>query len=343
MSELPDFIPATLPSSAVSRQNPDSTTATALAPACETRVVVLAMGAQFVFQEADAGYAVNQLQTRGLAMTKLADCTYSYTNSAQQVTYILFTTTDKRIFKQALQADNIIVVYSGHARHGMGPCFHGQQDAPGDWWYDGDAPDNGIFRMGYPYVAVPISDLLQSQYHARPLTADESKPDRDATNLHPKLMQNYGALRQLNLSDLDANPDNVTLLGGLLPDGPYWGLDCIADSGKQERHLVMHAGWDDLSATPFSCRAFVHGGCSTFIHNYPIVRFLDGWKKDGDQKLAYWTTAATPAAWATPLFLFHLFSCQLQSGFGLWEPIFNYAVAKANREAPGNGFSFRFI
>jgi hypothetical protein len=341
MADLPDFIPATLPTNAVSRQNPDADTATGLAPAYEVRVVVLGMGAHFVPDPTSSDFVINQLNQRGLTMANIGDNTYSYSNDSQQVTYILFLTADKSVFEQALATDNLIVAYAGHARHGMGPCFH-VEDVPGDWWYDGTDATNGIYKMGYPYIAIPISDLVESQYHARPLTADQDKPPQDSTQLHPKLIQNYGALTQFNLADLDANPDNVTLLTSLLPDGPYWGLDCIADSGRLERHLVMNAGYDDLTNAPFACRVFLHLACSTFVHNYKVVRFLEGWKKDGDTKLAYWTTDPAPPIELAPIFLFHLFTCQLESGFGLWEPVFNYAVKKSNREIPA-GFHYKVI
>ncbi len=35
---------------------------------------------------------------------------------------------------------------------------------------------------------------------------------------------------------------------------------------------------------------FAHFGCSTFHHNFPVVRKLKGWKREGNERYAYWTT-----------------------------------------------------
>jgi hypothetical protein len=348
MSAIPTPIALDMLTNAVSRQTAGSATATALAPAFETRIVVLAQGAQFVDPPDSEDYPPTYLRSRGLDIVDLAPNTFLFSSTDQLVNYILFITTDRMVFREALGTENIQVIYGGHARHGQGPCFHATED-PGEWWNDGDCVDNGIFRMGYPYIAIPVSDVLEHYYYANPATTADPKPARDKTLLHPKLMQHYRAITQFALNDLCSDPAEVGVLQDLLPFGPYWGLDCIGDSGHYERHLLMKSGWEytttapvDLAATPLACHVFCYFGCSTLIHSQKIVRHLRGWAKDGDNRLAYWTDAAAPPRILVPVWLFHLFSYPKESGFLDWEPSTEYARKKTNREMPSIVPGLRF-
>ena len=99
---------------------------------------------------------------------------------------------------------------------------------------------------------------------------------------------------------------------------------------------VLHAGWkgtksvpDDLGAIDPLCRVFCHFGCSSFKHNYRIVRKEKGWKREGNQKYAYWTTdiaiGVTDIYWLQSILTFPQFNA-----WDSWQASLDYAVRKTN-------------
>jgi hypothetical protein len=106
------------------------------------------------------------LEDQGLKITtfKSDKNLYKYKNEKLKTIYFIRLVTKKDEFKKWLEEDDAIVVYSGHARFGRGPCF-GDSPAPGEDWGDGTI-SSGIFYMGYRYLGVTASEILTHGYKA---------------------------------------------------------------------------------------------------------------------------------------------------------------------------------
>lgn len=344
-------VPGTDPVHSVGRQTTGSSSFTSLSAAFENRTIILCQGTQFTTTLNDAEHPVNLLAARGLTMDRITDDWFFHTSDVQRVNYFLFIVRTKALFKEALLIPGVHVIYGGHARHGQGACFHQEGDDPGDWWNDGENDDNGIFRFGYPFIAIPALDVVAHGYHATMLNASEEKPAADATLLHPKLLQNYGGIRPMTIKELVSDRSNqarlIDLVGG---EGPFWGLRCNGDDGVFQPHFVMPCGWTDtgvspmdLGATDITCKVFADFGCSTLVHNAKVVRRLKGFKKEEDDRYAYWTDSPTPPVSLVGFWLFHLLTYPKDNAFMPWEPSLEYARGMSNRDAPSTGFFFRVI
>jgi hypothetical protein len=97
----------------------------------------------------------------------------------------------------------------------------------------------------------------------------------------------------------------------------------------------------DLGATDVKCRVFCHFGCSTFKHNYPILRKRKGWKRTPDDRFAYWTTAS--ALESTPYWLHYLFVYPKENAFQSWYPSLQWAVQKTNVKLRNLRHTYRLI
>lgn len=285
------------------------------------------------------------MRARGPLTIVSSGNTFSYTSLAQGVKYIVTIVTSKKDFRNALLTKDMHVVYGGHARYGRGPCF-GTSDAPGEDWENGTNPSTtGLFRMGYPFIGVPVDEILHHGYTADlvpagvKVTADQAEPD-----LKPFVSN----LKKLKISEID-------------PRLQRWAKDKSSEKrwlsyksfegGKIAPFVVLNAGWTrtvsapaDLGATTPQCRVFCHFGCDTKKHNQKILRdsAFKGWKKNGDDRFAFFTTAIagiiTPVYW-----LYHLFTYSVYSASGPWEPSLNYALSKVNVDLRLDGEGFQII
>ena len=258
-----------------------------------------------------------------------------YYSRAQHVTYTMELVEDKRSFMQALGTDGIIVIYDGHARYGRGPCF-GPDKGPGDDWERGTTPaERGLFRMGFPCIGVSLHDILHHGYRTAALPATEPRPDR--ADCDPDLRPHLGRLTARGIAELqagEAERESLATQLGVPADGAarFW-----AYREKGEWHLVLREGWEDpgypynLGSTELRCRLFCHLGCSTYAHNYPVLRKLKGWKREANDRFAYWTTAPSYAGTSVTL-LSHLLTYPKKSGGEPWEPWLRYGVRSANGE-----------
>ncbi|MEO8225881.1 MAG: hypothetical protein ABI637_00530 [Gemmatimonadota bacterium] len=274
-----------------------------------------------------------------------------YLNPTQNVLYLIEEVEDKESFRRALETENTIVVYNGHARYGRGPCFGLPGALPGDDWEDGsESGSRGLFRMGYPYVGIPVHDILEHGYRANPLPGYASPPA--ARDSDPEMRPYLGALRRRRVCELHPDPKMVEALAGQIGGTPlgdelYWTFFTAGKQGR-ECHIVLQAGWRDtttapadLDATDLRCRMFCHFGCSSFSHNYRIVRMLKGWQRSGDRRLAYWTSDV--AQNTASIWLYHLLTYPALQAGQSWEPLAAYAMRQTNRELRATGCTWQLI
>lgn len=277
-----------------------------------------------------------------------------YLNPAQNVLYQIDCVEDRASFRQALLTDGIVVIYNGHARFGRGPCFGPPGTLPGDDWENGaDGERGGIFRMSYPFVGIPTHEIIGHRYHPDPLPATEARPR--AADCDPELRPHLGRLEARRVQDMQRDPMLVEVLAELLrmpvdSEERFWTFQAVEDAEHGvETHLVLYAGWRDtptapadLGATDLACRMFCHFGCSTFQHNYRIVREQKGWKRDGDQRMAYWQDAlAKPIG--TNIWLSHLMTYPRRQDWEPWTDWAAYAVRETNRELRAGGHQWQIV
>jgi hypothetical protein len=277
-----------------------------------------------------------------------------YLNLVQNVIYQIDLVEDKAAFREALLTEGIAVIYNGHARFGRGPCFGPPGNLPGDDWENGSDPGRyGIFRMSYPFVGIPAHEIIKHGYHTEPLPATEPRPT--AADCDPEMRPRLGSLQARRPRDMHRDPMLVEVLAGLLGVSPdtddrFWTFQAVEDSEHGvETHVVLRAGWHDtatapadLGATDFACRMFCHFGCSTYQHNYRIVREKKGWKRDGDQRLAYWQDDLAKGI-GTNMWLSHLMTYPHREDRGSWSGSVAYAVRETNRELRAGNWHWQII
>lgn len=309
-------------------------------PAIEERLIVVAQGLQFHNSQLPAQWRTPDYLKSKLGAGMTVDSSgkkATYTSSAQRVKYTIQVVTTKEEFKKYCETDGAHVVYGGHARYGRGPCF-GDSDAPGEDWGRGvDTTKGGIFRMAYPVLAVPVSEILKHKYTCVPLvTSSSSKPPRN--DCHPDVVKYYGAMKRYDLGDFPSDlkkylPASVSTTDTLWAFTRYY-------HGKRERFLVLNAGWEKTPAAPFDlgaitmkCKVFCHFGCSTLKHNYKILRFRKNWKRTGTDRFAYWTTAPAYGD-ITHHWLYHTLTYPKQVAYQprTWKDMLDYVVRETNTE-----------
>ena len=261
----------------------------------------------------------------------------------------------KDAFVKSLLDTGLHLIYSGHARFGRGPCFGSGGKSRGEEWEEGHGKHpnaDGIFRMGFPFLSVPSHEPIEHGYTANLVKSDVklTAPDCD-----PDLKSHLGGLRARTLADIDKTTakfvkDNAfsdTLVDHVRdrdPDATWW-----THGQGEAMHIVLHSGWekttslpDDLGSLDPLCRVFCHFGCSTFKHNFPVVRKLKKWKKSGNERYAYWTTdlstGITDIYWLQHLLTFPEFNAG-----DPWEKSLAYAVRKTNAGLGGDREKFRLI
>lgn len=347
------------PDFTASRQSTDDSSYSTLAPAYEERLIILAQGKQFQNAQINKWAIPDYLQSRLPKLVVTDDRNMTYADDVQHVNFTIRRVTTKSDFMQALQTDGAHVVYCGHARLGQGPCFGdvtdpSAPDDPGQDWGSKttDPTQNGIFRAGFPYIGIPINEICdEHQYTVSPVSGNDAKPD--ASDFHPHARKMYDQMQQFSVNDLaqkcKATPAQVAAclgdpgaLLGMSPDTPsdtFWGYDATGESGKFERHVLLKCDWQNTDITPndvggvnITCKAFICIACSTYIHHYPIVRKLKGWTKDGDNRLAYWTTNATSSAPMMAFWLYRILTYPQRNDNQPWEPSLEYAKSMANRD-----------
>ena len=282
-----------------------------------------------------------------------------YYSTRQGVLFYVQVVDTKTALKEAIQTPRIHMVYYGHARYGRGPCFRpGASDDPGEDWGPGTSQETGIYRMGFPYLAVSMAEIHEHGYTATPLISDGTRPAR--ADCDPDLRSHVPSMRERTLPQLCKNPRNSREWSYSLEqmrsqfgpdatdDTKYWGY-AAQEAGKLEWHVVLRAGWEhtpaepmDLGATDIRCKVFCHFGCSSFLHNYRVLRHLRGWQRSEDDRFAYWTTRPSPGP-VTRFWIRALFNYPRFNAFDNWRPSLNYAVRETNRQLRNVGYNYQVI
>lgn len=332
-----------------------------LALKVETRTIILAQGIQFNnldmlkwpydmvpdgfttgFAKRHEKWPRSMRKRPPLSIAPTADG-FEYTSAAQGVKFDVKIVSSKSDFRRGLLTCGVHVIYAGHSRYGRGACF-GPLPRPGEDWENGALPsETGLFRMGFPFVGIPVSDVIRHGYTvdlvaaALPVSAWNSEPD----------------LRQ-HLGDLTSMP--AEKIHPLLPKfasnkdpKENWLCYRANEHGTMAYHVVVHAGWtntvsapSDLGATDLKCRVFCHFGCDSAKHFRPIVqnKAFKGWRKKNDERHSFFTTAIADAV--TPVYwLYHLFTYPKPNAFQDWGPSLEYAVQNVNDDLIRDGKIFQ--
>ena len=316
---------------------------TVISPVFEHREIVVAQGVEFQNHQLPKREKIPEGLKRMLPALKVADDgSAAYTNRRQRVHFTIRCVDTKSAYIEALETPGIHVIYDGHARYGRGPCF-GPDKSPGDDWGNGtDIAQTGIWRMAFPYMAIPVGDILKHQYKTSAVAVDGEPPLRE--DCHPDIRARYSRLRPFTVNEL-ARPRrgqtrsplaSFILSAGQKDDTEFWGLKKYYH-GKVKKYVILHADWQETATTPYDlggtdlqCRVFCHFGCSTFKHNYPVLRQLAGWERTDTDRFAYWTTSDSYGL-VTGRWIYYLLTYRNRNAFQSWRPSLQFAVRRMRR------------
>ena len=316
----------------------------------EDRTIVVGIGIEAHDADVPAEFRLfDFLEANVPGFARTSDTLAEFTSLVQRVHFTIRIVHTKSEFKTALETPGVHVIYDGHSRFGRGTCFEsytGEAPHAGEMWEKGTGPANGIFRMGYPFVPVALSDMeirvagddsphnrhRHGPYHFRPVSSDTPAPARE--DRHPDARR--GLRRILLPADLRGLVDP----GFESATHQYWG----ADIGG-EVHILLHANWRNSQATPFdldattlACKVFCHFGCSSRLHYREIVRGED-FKAyirpvPPDDKFAYFTTAPSNAM-CTPLWVQSVLTFGTQNNGLRWFESLEDSKVRTNRRLRG--------
>jgi hypothetical protein len=288
----------------------------------------------------------------------------TYKSIKQGVIYNIKIVHKKSEFKEALETEGNtegnIVIYAGHARYGRGACFaeyrgsYATDYRDGDVWEDGTEIDpskteDGLFRMGFYYVPIPVYELKKHKYHFRPVpvTSGEGK-GRPLQKRRPPYNLKSGfrlsnrkknRLLQLPLKELEQYVRSEEFKSDLSIN-KYWGFKKrTKKGGGKVEHFILHAGWkdtksspNDYGATKIRCKTFCHFGCNSKINFREIVR--NPRYKGGKWPQYSFFTTASGIVW--DLWVFHLLTYHKKIKPNIiekhWRASHYYAARKTNDE-----------
>lgn len=322
------------------------------APPSETRNIVIAQGIQFNNKDLNAAeqvpggvdtdaspHTITALKTRmanaGMPLTvNAAGDGATFRSVKQGVNFTIKVVNTKSAFKAALESDKTHhVIYDGHSRYGRGCCF-GTNMAAGEDWENGSTPSTtGLFRMGLPYVAVPVSDIKHHGYTADLVPTSETlAPAKCESDLRRAV--NAGSVQPHGLTAVDASVRGQLRINKK-PIGSkdrFWAFDWSGEGFS----VVVHAGWEktasdpmDLGAVNMKCRVFCHFGCSSMQHYHEIVRDRKHWNKVGNTDNFAYFTSGLSYSFTGPIWLFHILTYDQFNAGQPWEPSLNYARKNA--------------
>jgi hypothetical protein len=329
---------------------------TTLSPVYEVRELKIAYGIQFHPGESLDKTPAEYLDAHLVLsddLEKVSDT--QYVNHLQGVLFTIEESTSKTQFIDWLKTPEIHLIYMGHARYGRGPCFgahgitNGHLTQTEDWEQGSDAA-SGIFRLGYPYIGIEASEVIEHGYTANPVK--ESEPRPASADCDPDMRGYVGSLRARTPAQIHPQLDGH--LRNHQDGDRYWSYQ-----GRHGMAIVHHAGWQNTisvdsdlgsihdaaapDATQMQCRVFSHLGCTTYTHNYPVVRRIANWRHSGNERYAYWTTNLSYPPHAVGPWVHALISYNRWNAFADWGPSLAWAVERVNRSIRAGGGSYRVI
>jgi len=316
------------------------------------------------------GYLSDNLSAATPFPIEIRGTSATFKSVKQGVKYTIDVTTDRTEFKRKLETpekpgtkelEYWHIIYLGHSRYGRGACF-GIDNSHGEDWENGSDPaagTSGLYRMGYPFVGVPIHDILHYGYHADLVSAKVSPKasDReDQTRLQVTTLaalkhstkrfiaEHSGDDRIQHLQPLDSLDTQLRIVrdrvgtnkigDALKPDDTFWTY-----SSDGEPNVLLQAGWKetvtkpmDLGATDMKCRVFCHFGCQSWAHYGDILRLRKSWKKAGNtDRFAYFTTDVAYAV-TVPFWLYYLLTYDKFNAGKPWEPSLKHARERSTEK-----------
>ena len=312
------------------------------APPFEKRNIVVAQGIEFnnADMSADERVPGGSLQTRMAAagtplVINAAGDQATFKSVKQGVDFTIKVVNTKSAFKAALESDKTHhVIYDGHSRFGRGCCF-GTNPAPGEDWENGSSPKTtGLFRMAFPFVAVPVSDIKHHGYTADLVPISETLTPKNCES-DLRLFVSLNSVKAHKLADVDSSVHGQLRInkGAIGPKDHFWAFHWPGEGFS----VVVHAGFEktasapmDLGATDIKCRVFCHLGCSSLQHYHAIVRERKKFTKVGNTDNFAYFTSDLSFSFTGPHWLFHLLTYDQFNAGQPWEPSLEYARKKAN-------------
>ena len=329
---------------------------TTISPFYETREIKVAYGIEA--HPTDNGYLQTYLNDNLEISDDLEKISATeYINHLQGVRFLIEETISKQKFIEWLKMPEIHLFYSGHARFGRGPCFSAHEDAAPvegqpfktEDWEQGTDGASGIFRMGYPFIGIEVSELITHGYTANPMKESEGRPAR--ADCEPAMRGYLSSLRARAPAEID--PGLAAQLRDNQDGDRYWSYP-----SPRGMAVVHHAGWrntlstgsdlgtihdpDDADNTQMLCRVLVHAGCSTLDHNHAVLRHIARWQRTGNERYAFWTTNTSNAMSIGP-WMHALISYDQWNAFSSWEPSLAWTVQRTNNYLRRHGQTFRMI
>jgi len=328
------------------RTSPDKDHINTLDLRPEVRKILLCEGVEFHNQDKHPAFLIPEclIDTKqsvalnrrpSLAVQVIDDDHFTFTNQKQGVRYEIERTIDRARFEEGLIDPEMFVLYGGHARFGNGPCFANvPRDTKGEFWR------TGLFRMGFPFIAMPRHESLKHGYTAPVVPATVSLA---AADCEPFLRSKLGSLKKQKLVDF-VGEEGLPFVSGPARSDEIWTFRGF-QHGHTDDFLVVFAHFQgtpeaphELGAVDMQCRVFFHCGCSTLPLNQPIVVDRKGFARDADRKISLYTDDLSNMEDALA-FLYHLLAYDKPSRFRDWGPAIEHARTTANRDLKAGGFS----
>jgi hypothetical protein len=318
----------------VSRQHFNSTTSTAIDRGFELRNVVVAMGIERTNEDIEKqvgangkhpNYKYEWQKSKVVDLWKIPNNNgkilneipvekvgsesgeyYVYKSDKQRVIFHLYVVKKKSDFKKWLETPKTHVIYGGHSRYGRGACFGDGVNDPGDRWEDGIGctkgnigPNDGLLRLGYPIVGIPITDINKHMYHTAPV---QEEPIIDKKTCHPEVVKMVPIRRMRIDPNLDKPKKKYNSFNATHEKWGWWkwddhenciriasdlplkliGLENLFYKGDPKKdvwgyrkyeheykgyklHILLHAGWKETNTSPWDIGK-VNLKCKVFCH-----------------------------------------------------------------------------
>jgi len=170
---------------------------------------------------------------------------------------------------------------------------------------------------------VPLHEIREYGYSFYPVAAGDSAPER--AQLHPNTPRN------LQRVTLPQDLQNKVVAQARPLASAYWGYGSGAAAS-----ILLYAGWEntrsapmDLGATNLRCRCLCLFGCSTFRHNWRVLRERKAWTRTETERFAYFNTAPSKS-FTTPCWLTALFTYPQRNDGQSWYPSLQWARERAS-------------